>query len=87
MRYLWGHGRALSCEVAGSDGGIEEGVGSAEEVSSGDFGGGNAEALWERNGMLFVGPRLTKPVMSSGMFAGVTLSMNCHDGSSSTMEL
>ena len=73
--------------MAGSDGGIEEGVGWAEEVSSGDFGGGNAGALWERNGMLFVGPGLTKPVMSSGMFAGVTLSMNCHDGSSSTMEL
>ena len=28
--------------MAGSDGGIEEGVGWAEEVSSGDFGGVNA---------------------------------------------
>jgi hypothetical protein len=38
-------------------------------------------------GELFVGLLFTNSVMSSGVFAGVTLSMNCHEGSSSTMEL
>lgn len=57
-----------------------------EEDSSGDVEGGKV-AVRERNGVLFVGPGLTKPVMSSGTFAGVTLSMNCHDGSRRTIEL
>lgn len=85
MRYLCGHGRGLSCDVAGSDGGIAAALGAgcgAEESSS-----GHVEAGCERNGLLFVGPPLTKCVMSSGTFAGETLSMNCHDGSRSTVEL
>jgi hypothetical protein len=89
MRYLCGHGRAFNCVVAGMDGGIAavSGVeGDPEEDSSGDVEEGNA-AVRERNGVLFVGPGLTKPVMRSGTFAGVTLSMNCHDGSRRTMEL
>jgi hypothetical protein len=81
---LCGHGRALS-EGAGIDGGMEEGA--AEEGSSGAFDGGSAEVFCERNGVSFVGPGLMKSVISSGTFAGVTLSINCHDGSSSTMEL
>lgn len=90
MRYLCGHGRALSCEVAGRDGGIAavSGVGEGpEEDSSGDVEEGGNAALCNRNGVLFVGPGLTKPVMSSGTFAGVTLSMNCHAGSRRTVEL
>lgn len=89
MRYLCGHGRAFSCEVAGRDGGIAVVSGvdeDPEEDSSGDVEGGEV-AVCERNGVLFVGPGFTKPVMSSGTFAGVTLSMNCHDGSRRTMEL
>jgi hypothetical protein len=37
------------------------------------------------SGELFVGPGLTKEVMSSGVFAGVTLSMNCQAGRRRTM--
>lgn len=73
--------------MAGIDDGMEEEVGLAEEVSSGAFDGDRVEVLRERSGVSFVGPGLTKPVISSGIFAGVTLSMNCHDGSSSTIEL
>lgn len=40
----------------------------------------------ERNGELLVGPGFTYSVMSCGMVEGVTLSMNCHDGRSSTLE-
>jgi hypothetical protein len=58
-------------------------AGSADALSSGGCDG----AIRGRNGVLLVGPGLTNSVMSSGMFAGVTLSMNCHDGSSSTIEL
>jgi hypothetical protein len=38
-------------------------------------------------GVLFVGPGFTKFLMRSGVFAGVTLSMNCHAGRRRTMEL
>jgi hypothetical protein len=85
---LCGHGRALSCSVAAIDGGIVEGVaadaGSADELSS---GGGCEGAARARNGVSLVGPGSTNVDISSGIFAGVTLSMNCHDGSSSTIEL
>jgi hypothetical protein len=59
----------------------------SEEDSSSDAEGGIVEDARKRNGVSLVGPGLTKPVISSGMFAGVTLSMNCHDGRRSTMEL
>lgn len=75
--------------MSGSDGGIAAGSGvdgDPEEDSSGDVEGGSA-AVCGRNGVLFVGPGLTKRVMRSGTFAGVTLSMNCQEGRSRTMEL
>jgi hypothetical protein len=87
MRYLCGHGRALSWDFAEIGSGIVAGVavdaGSADALSSGGCDG----AIRGRNGVSLVGPGLTNSVMSSGMFAAVTLSMNCHDGSSSTIEL
>lgn len=61
--------------------------GAAEEGSSGGIEAGIEGAGRVRIGVLFVGPGLIKVVMSSGVFAGVTLSMNCQDGSSKTMEL
>lgn len=76
--------------VAGRDGGIAaagSGVdGDPEEDSSGVVEEGSA-AVCRRNGVLFVGPGLTKRVMRSGTFVGVTLSMNCQEGRSRTMEL
>jgi hypothetical protein len=87
MRYLCEHGRALSCGVADIEGGIVAGAavadGSAGELSSGACDG----AIRARNGLSLVGPGLINSVMSCGMFAGVTLSINCHEGSSSTIEL
>lgn len=90
MRYLCGHGRASRLGVAGIVG--AEGtrasvdVGSAEEGSSACVD--EEPDFWcARRGVLLVGPGLTYSVMSSGMFAGVTLSMNCHEGSSNTIEL
>jgi hypothetical protein len=78
----------LRCGVAAIDGSIVAGVavdaGSADELSSGSCSEG---AFRARKGVSFVGPGLTKVVISSGIFAGVTLSINCHDGSSSTIEL
>lgn len=70
-------------------GGIE-GVAS-EDVVVDEYSSGNA-GVWvevERvlMGVVFVGLAFTKVVMSSGVFAGVTLSMNCHEGRSSTMVL
>jgi hypothetical protein len=41
----------------------------------------------DNNGALLVGPVFTKDVMSSGVLAGVTLSMNCQAGRRRTMEL
>lgn len=35
-------------------------------------------------GEVFVGPQFMKVVISEGVLAGVTLSMNCQDGSSRT---
>jgi len=60
---------------------------SAEEGLSDGISGAGADAVGVRNGVLLVGPGLTKLVMSSGMFVGVTFSINCHDGRSSTIEL
>ena len=39
------------------------------------------------SGESFVELRFTKSVMRSGTLAGVTSSMNCHEGSSNTLEL
>lgn len=62
-------------------------VGGIDEGSSGCVDGVCVEALRLGNGELLVGPGFTNFSMSSGVFVGVTLSMNCHAGSSSTMEL
>lgn len=86
MRYLCGHGRAFKLGAVAIVGAMVAGAASAEESSSAT-GGGNAAAECARSGVLFVGPGLTYSVMSCGMFAGVTLSINCHEGSSSTIEL
>lgn len=75
--------------MAGRDGGIAAGSGvdgDPEEDSSGVVEESGA-AVCERNGVLFVGPEFTKPVMRSGTFVVVTLSMNCQEGRSRTMEL
>jgi hypothetical protein len=72
IRYLWGHGRALRDGEVGIDG---DASGWEEGVGRG------------RMGALFVGPGFMKFVMSSGVLAGVTLSMNCQAGSRRTMEL
>jgi hypothetical protein len=91
MRYLCGHGRACSEGVEAIVGGIEAAGCEAEsedELSSGDVVDVvcvEAARVW--SGVVFVGLWFTKLVMSSGVFAGVTLSMNCHDGSSKTIEL
>jgi hypothetical protein len=57
--------------------------GSADEPSSGVCDA----SVRARNGLWLVGLGLTNSVISCGMFAGVTLSINCHEGSSSTIEL
>jgi len=93
MRYLWGQGRDVSCgTVARVEGSGEGGGGGVELVlveggSNGCVELGEAEVLEACNGVLLVGPGLMYSVMSWGMLEGVTLSINCHDGSSSTMEL
>lgn len=74
-----------------NEGGIAVGeavdAGSAEEDSSGGIDGGSEEVVRPWSGALLVGPGLTNSVINSGVFAGVTLSINCQDGSNSTVVL
>jgi hypothetical protein len=94
MRYLWGQGRAFRVKVCATGAGIAgvpvgggEVEGDSEPVGEGDFA--DAPAGWELsgNGEVFVGPVFTKSRISSGVFAGVTLSMNWNDGKRSTVVL
>jgi hypothetical protein len=80
---LCGHGLAFSEGVVDMVGGIDD----VAILSSGMLAGVCVEDVREPSGVLFVGLGFTKSVINSGMFAGVTLSINCHDGSRSTMEL
>lgn len=66
-------------------GGIEGA--SAGSVSSACADSVCMEAVRYGKGVLFVELGFTNLVIRSGVFAGVTLSMNCHEGSSSTIEL
>jgi hypothetical protein len=65
--------------VGGTDGAVV--------FSSAMLAGVCVEDVRAPSGELFVELGFTKFVISSGTFAGVTLSMNCHDGSRSTIEL
>lgn len=58
------------------------GMEGVDEDSSGSMGGGRVCSGWA-----FVGLVLMYLLMRSGVLAGVTLSMNCHEGSSRTVEL
>jgi hypothetical protein len=62
-------------------------VGGIEGVCSSGTVGVCVEAVRVWIGELFVGLVFKNLVMSSGVLAGVTLSMNTHDGSINTMEL
>lgn len=91
IRYLCGQGRAVR---AGDDGVRVGGSEGATSPSAGvevpfvvDVGVEVCvDMLRACMGELLVGPGFTYLVMSSGVFAGVTLSMNCQAGRSRTME-
>jgi hypothetical protein len=68
-------------------GGIDAGVSEDEDALDGVDACGEDPAGMACRGELFVGLLFTNSVMSSGVFAGVTLSMNCQEGNSNTIEL
>ena len=94
MRYLCGHGLALRVEagvIGAGIAGVPVGGGDVvrDPASDGeaDCKGASRDLGARCRGEVFVGPALTKSRISSGVFAGVTLSMNWKEGSSSTVVL
>lgn len=83
MRYLWGQGRAVRPDedMVGGMAGAVTVVESVDGSAGASVEGGN-DGLFK--GDMFVGPLSTYSLMRSGVFAGVTLSMNWNEGRSST---
>ena len=88
MRYLWGQGRAIRDGVEGVGGivgVVELGVGSVGCVEVGSDVEVDGE-VWP-SGDVLVGPLSTKLRIRSGVFAGVTLSINWNAGRRRTVVL
>jgi hypothetical protein len=88
---LWGQGFAFKEEEEDeSVVGMEVGGSGSCWVEEGSVDGGDVEGCGGEDcgrGVVFVGPLLTNVVISSGVLAYVTLSMNCHAGSTRTRVL